>query len=232
LSMYRSVMERFNDRVLGFLFPIRCVGCGEDGSILCTSCLPNLAKLEPPYCRICASSTDGRPLCEECQVFPLPIDGIRAPYLMDGPIRSAIHKLKYEDLRAAAPTLGRLLGEWLVSRDLPGDCLTPVPLHPRRMRGRGYNQSALLADHVSRISGLPVKSLLKRTRDTPPQANLGGRSQRQENVEDGFTCREDVRGAKIVLVDDVVTSGSTMAACAQALKRKGAASVWGIALAR
>ena len=110
--------------------------------------------------------------------------------------------------------------------------MTPVPLHPRRMRGRGYNQSALLADHVSRISGLPVRDLLKRTRDTPPQANLGGRSQRQDNVEGGFTCREDVRGAKVVLVDDVVTSGSTMAACAQALKKRGAASVWGIALAR
>ena len=225
-------MERFNDKVLGFLFPIRCVGCGTDDDILCLSCMGNLAKLEPPCCRICASSTDGRPVCDECQVSPLPIDGIRAPYLMDGPIRSAIHKLKYEDLRAAAPTMGRLLGEWLESKDLPRDCLVPVPLHPRRMRGRGYNQSALLAEHVSRISGLPVRNVLKRTRDTPPQANLGGRSQRQENVEGGFICREDVKGAKVVLVDDVVTSGSTMAACAQALKKSGAASVWGIALAR
>ncbi len=232
MAMYRSVLERFNDKVLGFLFPIRCAGCGTEDNILCPSCLPNLATLEPPYCRICADSTDGRPVCEECQASPLPIDGIRAPYLMDGPLRSAIHKLKYEDLRAAAPTLGHLLGEWLETKDIPRDCLAPVPLHPRRMRGRGYNQSTLLADHVSRISGLPVKDVLKRTRDTPPQANLGGRSQRQDNVDGSFTCREDVRGAKVVLVDDVVTSGSTMAACAQALKKRGASSVWGIALAR
>ena len=232
MSMYRSVLEAFNDKVLGFLFPIHCAGCGADQSILCPTCQVKLTKLEAPYCRICADSTDGRPLCEECHASPLPIDGIRAPYLMDGPIRSAIHKLKYEDLRAAAPTLGRLLGEWFESTDLPGDFLAPVPLHPRRVRGRGYNQSALLADHVSRISGLPAKNVLKRKRDTPPQANLGGRRQRQENVEGGFTCREDVKGAKIVLVDDVVTSGTTMAACAQELKKKGAASVWGIALAR
>ncbi len=232
MATYRSVMEKFNDKVLGFLFPIRCTGCEVEGSILCPSCLPNLARLEPPYCRICAGTTDGRPVCEECQAAPFPIDGIRAPYLMEDPLRSAIHKLKYEDLRAAAPTLGRLLGDWLQTKDMPGDCLTPVPLHPRRMRGRGYNQSALLAGQVSRISGLPVRDLLKRTRDTPPQANLGGRSQRQDNVEDSFICKEDVRGAKVVLVDDVVTSGSTMAACAQALKKRGAASVWGIALAR
>ncbi len=232
MATYRSVMEKFNDRVLGFLFPIKCVGCGVDDSIICPSCLPNLAKLEPPYCRICSDPTDGRPLCEDCETSRLPIDGIRVPYLMEGAIRSAIHKLKYEDLRATAPTLGRLLGEWLQTKDMPGDCLTPVPLHPRRMRGRGYNQAVLLADHVCRISGLPVRNVLKRTRDTTPQVNLGRRHERERNMEGAFTCREDVRGAKVVLVDDVVTSGSTMAACAQALKKRGAASVWGIALAR
>ena len=217
---------------LDFLFPIHCVGCGGNGAVLCPRCQGKLNRLEPPYCRICASDTDGPSLCEDCALDPLPIDGIRAPHLMDDPIRGAIHKLKYNGLRAAAPTLGGLFGDWFKGGRIPGDHLVPVPLHHRRMSSRGYNQSALLAKYVSEISGLPVDDVLKRTRDTSPQASSGGRHEREQNVHQSFVCKEEVRGCKIILVDDVVTSGSTMAACAQALKASGAASIWGIALAR
>jgi predicted amidophosphoribosyltransferase len=100
------------------------------------------------------------------------------------------------------------------------------------MRDRGYNQSALLAKEVAASVGLPVHNALERTWDTPAQVDLAGREQRALNVHQGFRCKMDVRGWKVILVDDAVTSGSTMAACAQALKEAGAASVWGIALAR
>ena len=230
--MKRLVVQTIGSALLDALFPLHCVGCGHDGSVLCKACQAKLTSLKPPYCHICASQTAGRNTCEDCSLDPLAIDGIRAPYLMDDTIRKAIYKLKYQDVRAAGPGLGRMLGAWLKEKPIPGDHLVPVPLHHRRMRDRGYNQSALLAKEVAALVGLPVKDALERTRDTPAQVGLGDRDQRALNVQGGFRCKEDILGWKVILVDDVVTSGSTMAVCAQALKSAGAANVWGIALAR
>jgi len=110
--------------------------------------------------------------------------------------------------------------------------MVPVPLHPSRLRSRGYNQSALLAREVSKLTGLPVKEdLLVRVKDAPPQMGLG-RENRWRNVGSAFQCVGDLRNQAVLLVDDVVTTGSTMSACASALKSAGAASVWGLALAR
>ena len=171
-------------------------------------------------------------LCGDCAKARPAIDGIRAPFIMEGTIRDAVHALKYRNLRAASSTLGRLLGEWLESNTVSGDVLVPVPLHKRRLRDRGYNQSALLAKEVSKRAGLPVvEDWLVRTRDTPPQVSLS-HQERLRNVEGSFEYTVSVRGQRIILVDDVVTTGSTMSACAVALKAGLAGSVWGLALAR
>ena len=147
-------------------------------------------------------------------------------------MRDGIHALKYRNLRAAAPTLGRLLAQWLESKSVPGDVLVPVPLHRRRIRDRGYNQSELLAREVGRRTGLPVaRDVLVRTRDTAPQVSLS-RQERAQNVEGSFACAGNVQGLRIILVDDVVTTGSTMFACAGPLRTGHAGSVWGLALAR
>jgi ComF family protein len=161
------------------------------------------------------------------------VDGIRAPYLLDGAIREAIHGLKYRNLRAAAPRLGGLLAVWMEKAPVDGDLLVPVPLHRRQLRNRGYNQSAILAAEVSKGAGLALaRNALTRIRDSVPQVSLSSRLERARNVEGGFRCAGDVKGARVVLVDDVVTTGSTMSACAETLKSAGARSVWGIALAR
>ena len=151
---------------------------------------------------------------------------------MDGAIQQAVHGLKYRNLRAAFPVLGQLLADWLESAGLPGEILVPVPLHSRRLRSRGYNQSALLAKEVGRIIGFQVvEDVLVQTRDTPPQVGLS-HEELVRNVQGSFACVGDAVGHKIILVDDVVTTGSTMAACASALKASGAGTVWGVALAR
>ena len=151
---------------------------------------------------------------------------------MEGAIRDAIHALKYRNLRAAAPTLGRLLANWLESTPVPGEALVPVALHNRRLRDRGYNQSALLAKEVGKRTGLPViEDVLVRTRDTPPQVSLS-REERVRNVEGSFACVGNAQGRRFILVDDVVTTGSTMSACASALRAAEASSVWGLALTR
>lgn len=116
---------------------------------------------------------------------------------------------------------------------MPADVLIPVPLHRCRERERGYNQSELLARELGTLIGLPVATeVLRRTRDTPPQVSMSGHRERRRNIADAFQCTGELSRQRVLLIDDVVTTGSTMAACAGPLKAAGATSVWGLALAR
>ena len=153
---------------------------------------------------------------------------------MAGAVRDMVHGLKYRNLRAGAPEMGRLLGKkYLESNPPAADVLIPVPLHARRERERGFNQSELLAREVSKATGLPVESrVLRRTRDTPPQVSFGSREERRRNIEGAFESTSKADGKRILLIDDVVTTGSTLSACAGALKTAGSHSVCGLALAR
>ena len=137
----------------------------------------------------------------------------------------------------AAPVLGGLLANYLEQHRLAGretpQVLVPVPLHPRRLRSRGYNQSHLLAEVAGKLLEMPVRQdLVKRAKDSPPQVEARSREQRRANVADIFEATAGVVGLSILLVDDVATTGSTLHACAAALKDSGAASVWGVVLAR
>ena len=115
----------------------------------------------------------------------------------------------------------------------PADVLVAVPLHRSRERERGYNQSELLARAVSKETGIDfLFRALSRTRDTPPQVSITGHEERKRNLEGAFASTGDVSGLRVLLVDDVVTTGSTMSACASVLKAGGATRVWGLALAR
>ena len=152
---------------------------------------------------------------------------------MEGAVREAIYSLKYRGVRAAAPELAKLLAQYQAGHAVAAEVIVPVPLHRRRLRSRGYNQSALLARELSKMIELPhTGALLTRFKDAPPQVEVATRSQRRSNVEGSFQASGDVAGLKILLIDDVVTTGSTMSACAAALKEAGAESVWGLALAR
>jgi ComF family protein len=152
---------------------------------------------------------------------------------MEGAVKEMVQNLKYRNVRALAPELGRLMAAHLESERVPADVLVPVPLHRRRERERGYNQSDLLAEEAGGHLGVPVESgLLRRTRDTAPQVSVSGHQQRRQNIEGAFQASADVRGLRVLVIDDVVTTGSTMSACASALKAAGASPVWGLALAR
>ena len=228
----KAVLARLTSTAVDLLFPLHCAGCRREGNLLCAVCVDELPRLSPPYCSLCASPGTRSP-CRDCRESPLAVDIIRAPFLMKGAIREAVHSLKYRGVRAAAPELGRLLAKFLAGQSAAGELLVPVPLHPRRLRSRGYNQSALLARELAKLSGLALEEgLLSRVTDAPPQAGTASRQQRWANVAGGFRCTGEVRGKKVVLVDDVATTGSTLSAGAAALKAAGAASVWGLVLAR
>ena len=225
-------LSRAIGAALDLLFPPTCAVCRSEGGFLHRGCEGSLPKLEKPFCSLCARP-DVASLCSWCAKMPPAFDGISAGYLMEGAVREMVYGLKYRNLRASAPELGRLMAASLVSSPDSADVFIPVPLHKRRERERGYNQSELLAREVSKRTGVPVDArALRRTRDTAPQVSMVGHEERRLNTEGAFQCTADVRGKRILLIDDVVTTGSTMSACAMPLKAAGAATVWGLALAR
>jgi ComF family protein len=126
------------------------------------------------------------------------------------------------------------MAEYLEAESVVADVLVPVPLHTRRLRERGYNQSALLADEVGKRNGLPVVTdSLVRLRHTKAQVKTTSAEERQSNLAGAFGCRDaNLAGKRVLLVDDVCTTGATLNSCAIALRDAGASSIWGLALAR
>ncbi len=219
---------------LDFLFPQWCVGCGAEGSFICRSCRSSIQRIVPPLCPRCGKPQPSGVLCPGCVSWRAEIDGIRSPFQFDGVMRQAVYQLKYRNLRALAGSLAELLCDYLVTSPVPGEVLVPVPLHRKRLRERGYNQSSLLAKELGRLTRLPVvDGCLTRERHAPPQARTSNVEERRSNVAGVFACRDDrLRDKQVLLIDDVSTSGATLDACAAALKAAGATSVWGLVLAR
>ena len=231
----RGSVSRIATAGLDLLYPPRCAGCSREGQFICDSCLNAQPRLLAPYCLTCAQPLHHGSTCAECQRTPLAIDAIRAPFLMEGAARHAVHQLKYGNLRAIAPRLGVLMADFMSSIGVSGDALVPVPLHNRRERQRGYNQAHLLAREAGKLLQIPVASgLLSRVSNTPPQARSQSAADRKANVKDSFYCPNppEVEGKALVIMDDVCTTGATLDACATALKSAGAAQVYGVTLAR
>jgi len=202
--------------------------------VLCSSCCDSLPRIMPPFCPQCGKPQASGILCPGCVSWQAEIDGIRSPFRFDGLMRQAVHQLKYKNLRALAKPLAKLLNDFLVINPVPGEVLVPVPLHPRRLRERGHNQSHLLAEELSSLINLPViDDCLIRKRHTPPQARTATVEERRSNIANAFTCVNDrLQDKQVLLIDDVSTSGATLDACAKTLKAAGAVSIWGLVLAR
>jgi len=215
-------------------FPRRCVGCGKLGAFICPECLKKLPRLLPPLCPQCGKPQASGIVCPDCRRRQTEIDGISSPFMFDEAIRKAIYELKYRNLKAISSCLAELLADHIRSNQLDGEALAYVPLHPRRLRERGYNQSRLLARELSKRIDLPVvEDSLIRIKQVQPQVRARDVQERRRNVADAFVCRDEkVNGKQLILIDDVCTSGATLESCAVALKSKGVASVWGLTLAR
>lgn len=230
-------------RPVDLLLPPRCLGCGAitpgEGA-LCGSCWGGLSFIERPWCACCGlpfefDVADGA-LCGGCAARQPAFDAARAVLRYDDASRPLILSFKHGDRMQA----GRHFGGWMAragaEQARQADLVAPVPLHWRRLVARRYNQSAELARGVAAAAGVDLcLDLLRRTRATPSQGGLNRRARRL-NVRGAFAVsprrREAVEGARILLVDDVLTTGATLEACARTLKRAGAARVEALALAR
>ena len=220
--------------VIDFFYPRHCVGCGRVGSFLCLDCTKSLPRILPPVCQKCGRPEVAGNFCPACWSAHSAVDSIRSPFRFDGVIRKAIHSFKYGNLRAICTDLSRLMFDYFQASELICDVVVPVPLHPRRLRQRGYNQSALLAREFSKLAHIKVdEDCLRRSKNSVPQTKTETVEERKANTIDAFVCQNEKLGTKrVLLIDDVCTSGATLDACAVALKVNGVESVCGLTLAR
>ncbi len=216
-------------RPLDLLVPPACACCGLPGAAACAACLAALTPLAPPWCAACGHPTPLRVRrCPECAGAPA---WARQAVAYAGPAPAFVAALKDGRRRSLAGVLAGVMASTL---DPPPAhaVLVPVPLSPRRRAERGFNQSALLARALGRAWGQPVADALVRVRDGPAQRGAGA-SARIRQVRGAFTVRAEARvPALAVLVDDVHTTGATLAACARTLRAAGAGEVGAVAFAR
>ena len=214
-----------------FFYPQRCVGCSRRASdVLCRSCFEALPEITPPSCKRCGLPTAFEAYgCDGCRTVELAFDGARAPLRYEGVGKGAVHALKYGGYRRVVERLmaplmaGCLEGERF-------DAVVPVPLHRARLAKRGFNQAELMARSVSVGIGAPFLDTLRAVRETRDQVELTA-SSRRENVAGAFEPRGPVTG-RVLLVDDVMTTGATMNECARVLKTSGAREVYALTLCR
>lgn len=221
------------------LFPATCLVCGAPGEKfldLCAGCHTELPRNNQP-CRCC-----GIPLvyegndslvCGHCQQTPPPFERTLTPFLYEPPMDHLIQLLKFQGQLAAATLLGHLLQEALAQRTIPlPEGLLPIPLHPNRLAERGFNQALEIARVVAKHTDIPVLfATVQRSRPTPPQVSLDAKARRR-NVRGAFRLQQPIQAKHVAIIDDVITTGSTVAEVARVLKRAGVEKVEVWALAR
>ncbi len=214
--------RRWLDALLDLLYPPHCVACGGGGAWLCDACLETAPFFEGVGARHTWAGEDGGRGGVVYSVGP------HVP-----PLRQAVHALKYEGARVLSEPLGEILATLWRDRNVRVDLVIPVPLHVQRVRRRGYNQSLLLAREVARRVDLPLsEESLIRARNTPSQVGLAPR-ERWDNVRGAFrTVSGEPAGARILLIDDVMTTGATLKACSLALREGGVKEIVCLTLTR
>lgn len=242
--MARRGSAWLQDQVVGlfdFFFPQVCPFCLYQPSIsakdpLCFGCQSDITPLPQGRCSLCAlpfrAQTSSTHLCEDCSRSRPPYRQAHAAGLYQGSLKKALQDFKYAARIDLDQTLARLLTANVPAAMSEVDLIVPVPLHPQRLRHRGYNQALLLARLLARNLQISLeKAMLVRKTAGQNQQGLGAR-QRKENLKGAFACEQKLAGKRLLLVDDVMTTGATLAACSEALLAAGALSVDALVVAR
>lgn len=231
---------------LDILFPPSCLGCGirmasGEYKTLCDTCVAQIRYLMPPFCRICGFEVYGadrvdsdNPLCGKCLRNPPPYAMARSVVRYEPQVQKLVHKLKFARDLSVVPGLAEIIDRYAMTDFADIDCVVVVPLHLRRLRWRGLNQAVVLA-RLFFADRLPLihADWLQRARNTVPQTELG-RAARRKNLKGAFQVRpaSDFLGARVCLVDDVFTTGTTVSECSKVIMKSGAKEVKVLTLAR
>lgn len=228
---YKPALKTFGKPHFGHLLTQDCLLCAASShDILCPACADDLPPLPAPHCPRCALPTPNGETCGRCLAKPPHYDTTQAAFRYDFPLDKLIQSFKYGHRLTLSTYFGQRLAEQ--ARDLVADLIIPLPLHPERLRERGFNQALELARPVGAVLGRPVEATLcQRTRNTPAQAELPWKA-RAKNIRHAFHCTTDLKGARIILIDDVMTTGASLDECARTLKSHGAVEVMLLVVAR
>jgi len=239
-----KIIGRAGKKILDTLYPRMCLACGagvkhDDAKFVCAACLGKIIFIGNSGCMKCGAKigpgSEEQKRCPACGDSTLIFRRCRAVGMYDGPLRELIIRFKFRGDKLADIDLSR----WLIARceigagGTPPDVLVPVPLHHLRKKERGFNQAELLARKLSVKKGIPLVNMLERIRDTEPQTSLSP-TRRRKNVSGAFELSGKMKadGKRILLIDDVMTTGATLAECSRVLKGAGAANVECLVLAR
>lgn len=233
----REKSKQFFKTLCAGLLPQSCLLCdvASGHEILCADCSTDLPRLPESCCPQCALPTLAGEHCGRCLASPPHFDSTVAAFCYDFPLDQLVQSFKYQHRLALGAYFGEQLSRTLLQRQntLPAfDCIMPLPLHPLRLRERGFNQALEIARIPSRRLGVPINTHdCQRQQHTPAQASLPWR-ERVKNIRGAFHCPSDLQGRHIALLDDVMTSGASLDECARTLKLHGAAHVTALVVAR
>ena len=245
-SSIGKALLRWGRLALNTLLPMECMGCSQpltDNPVpfFCRSCWDEIRPLTGPVCPRCgypfpselSLTYSPTHLCGECRHHKPAFTQARSLFTYEGVMRKAIHLLKYQGKVSLVPHLTTLMNAaWQPIPNL--DLVLPVPLHPARLKDREFNQALLLADQLAKEFHIPVSFRnLRRGRVTPAQTNIS-RKARRKNLRRTFFLKapQDIKGQRVLLVDDVLTTGTTVNECAKALRKAGSSDVYVVTLAR
>jgi len=237
-----TAVSQASNFILDLIFPKQCFGCKREGVYLCQQCFEQIALNEKIFCVFCKKESALGLTCSDCSASSM----LNAVWLSadynNEILQALVHNLKYNYITELSRVLAALLIKYLeqagifktMGLNASTAILVPVPLHRKRYLARGFNQSALLAEQISEYYKIPKLDLLERTINTKSQVDLK-RGERQQNVKDAFiySAKNNLdKNKKIILIDDVVTTGSTLTECARVLKQEGFNEIYGLVLAQ
>ncbi|MFC1608964.1 ComF family protein [Patescibacteria group bacterium] len=238
----KELIQKINKLILDTLFPIQCISCKKQNYWICDQCLSEIIIKDKQVCPICEQVTipDGQ-TCFKCKQKHS-IDGllVAIDYKENKVIDKAIHYFKYRFIEDLSEPLGKIITKTFIRSSLKiPDAIVPIPLHSKRLRWRGFNQAELLCSHISQnispnLSTPILSSALIRSKNTPSQMKIKNYHQRKSNLKNAFLVKNEaeIKNKRILLVDDISTTGSTIFECAKVLKKSGAKDVFGIVIAR
>ena len=232
-----ELLEGFLKEAQDYLFPLYCLGCDREGVWVCADCFTTIGQAGAHACPVCHTPSVDGSVCAGCA----PVSALQAQravgeYQENALLGKLIQAFKYDYAEDTVSVFGEIIRPYLINHRGAFaliDLIVPVPLHPRRFAERGFNQAELIGRLVSAVIRRPVVKALRRERYTAVQARLK-RAERRENVRQAFVSKKDARldGKKILLVDDVYTTGATLQECARVLRQAGAGQVMGFTVAR
>jgi ComF family protein len=229
-------LEKAASVLLNVLYPARCPACGDPSdsfatSPICRECWSDITPYDGPKCRICAEpfTSELAELCGTCMSTDPVVKATVCYGIYDEALRESIHRFKFSSQKRLARPLAGLLS----TLELPDvDLMVPVPTSPRGLRERGFSHTLLLSRSLSKERDIPVVTgLLYKKKETPPQVGLS-RAERLTNLRGAFSTKRKLKGERVLIVDDVITTGATIRECAKAMRKAGAGDIHATALAR